>query len=91
MRKNDTRERCEVSHVISGCIHVINRGMPVVQMRKEMEKGTWRGQDKEAEAAKAAGLGTKPVPKPYMSVQYREDSMRTTGAVHIAAMRCWGQ
>lgn len=51
------------------------------QMRKEMEKGTWRGQDKKAEAAKAAGPGTKPVPKPYMSAQYREDSMRTTGAV----------
>ncbi|BDA49532.1 Peptidyl-prolyl cis-trans isomerase-like 2 [Coccomyxa sp. Obi] len=50
------------------------------KMRKEMEKGTWRGQDKEAEAAKAAGPGAKPVPKPYMTAQYREDSMRTTGA-----------
>lgn len=49
-------------------------------MRKEMETGSWRGQDKDAlEAAKAGGQGQKPVPKPYMSAQYREDSMRTTG------------
>lgn len=50
-------------------------------MRKEMEAGTWRGQDKEAlDAGKATAQGQKPVPKPYMTAQYREDSMRTTGA-----------
>lgn len=59
------------------------------QMRKEMETGSWRGQDKGAlEAAKAAGQGQKPVPKPYMSAQYREDTMRTTGDPVCFALGC---
>lgn len=49
------------------------------QMRKELEAGTWRGQAK-GEAAGAAGP-KKPVPAPYMSAQYKEDAMRTTGAL----------
>jgi len=49
------------------------------QMRKELEAGTWRGQAKDAPAAGAPGA-PKPVPAPYMSVQYKEDTMRTTGA-----------
>ena len=50
-----------------------------MQMRKELEAGTWRGQAK-GEAAGAAGP-KKPVPAPYMSAQYKEDAMRTTGAL----------
>lgn len=53
----------------------------IVQMRKEMEAGQWRGMDKEKAAAEqAAAQGSiKVAPKPYMSAQYKEDSMRTTG------------
>ena len=52
-----------------------------VQMRKEMEAGQWRGMDKEKAAQEqAAGQGSaKVAPKPYMSAQYKEDTMRTTG------------
>ena len=52
-----------------------------VQMRKEMEAGQWRGMDKEkAVQEQAAGQGSaKVAPKPYMSAQYKEDTMRTTG------------
>ena len=52
-----------------------------VQMRKEMEAGQWRGMDKDKAAQdQAAGQGSaKVAPKPYMSAQYKEDTMRTTG------------
>jgi hypothetical protein len=60
--------------------------MLCAQMRKEIEAGRWRGQDKEAAAAaENSKQGQKPVPKPYMSGQYREDAMRTTGLFKI----CW--
>ena len=52
------------------------------QMQKEIEAGRWRGQDKassDRDGGAAAGPAAKPVPKPYLSAQYREDSMRTTG------------
>jgi hypothetical protein len=50
-------------------------------MRKEMEMGQWRGMDKEKAAAEQAAAqgSTRVAPKPYMTAQYREDSMRTTG------------
>ena len=48
-----------------------------MQMRKELEAGTWRGQAKDAPDGKPGAK--KPVPAPYMSAQYKEDSMRTTG------------
>ena len=50
-------------------------------MQKEIEAGRWRGQDKggDADGGAAAGPAAKPVPKPYLSAQYREDAMRTTG------------
>ena len=48
-----------------------------MQMRKELEAGTWRGQAKDAPDGKSGAK--KPVPAPYMSAQYKEDSMRTTG------------
>ena len=53
----------------------------LVQMRKEMEAGQWRGMDKDKAAQdQAAGQGSaKVAPKPYMSAQYKEDTMRTTG------------
>ena len=46
-----------------------------------MEAGQWRGMDKEKAAQEqAAGQGSARVaPKPYMSAQYKEDTMRTTG------------
>lgn len=52
------------------------------QMQKEIEAGRWRGQDKDGAGggdADGKGGAAKPVPKPYMSAQYREDAMRTTG------------
>ena len=51
------------------------------QMQKEIEAGRWRGQDKagDRDSGAAAGPAAKPVPKPYLSAQYREDTMRTTG------------
>jgi hypothetical protein len=59
-------------------------------MQKEIEAGRWRGQDKEGAGAKegadgkeGAAAAARPVPKPYMSAQYREDSMRTTGALPV--------
>ena len=50
-------------------------------MRKEMEAGQWRGMDKDKAAQdQAAGQGSaKVAPKPYMSAQYKEATMRTTG------------
>ena len=53
----------------------------MLQMRKEMEAGQWRGMDKQklAEEQAAQQGSTKVVPKPYMSGQYKEDTMRTTG------------
>lgn len=45
-------------------------------MAKEMAAGRWRGQAKPEEAA---ATGKREVPKPYMSAQYREDTMHTTG------------
>ena len=55
--------------------------MVLVQMRKEMEAGQWRGMDKQklAEEQAAQGGSTKLAPTPYMSTQYKEDAMRTTG------------
>ena len=55
------------------------------QMQREIEAGRWRGQDKggDANGGAAAGPAAKPVPKPYLSAQYREDAMRTTGEL------CW--
>ena len=51
------------------------------QMAKDMAAGRWRGQAKpEGGAAEAGKDGKKPVPKPYMSTELREDTMRTTGA-----------
>ncbi|CAL5224657.1 g7376 [Coccomyxa viridis] len=52
------------------------------QMRKEMEAGQWRGMDKQklAEDQAAQQGAAKVAPKPYMSAQYKEDTMRTTGA-----------
>ena len=46
-----------------------------------MEAGQWRGMDKEkATQDQAAAQGSaKVAPKPYMSAQYKEDKMRTTG------------
>ena len=58
----------------------LNPCAPAAQMRKELEAGTWRGQAK-GEAAGGAGP-KKPVPAPYMSAQYQEDAMRTTGALN---------
>ena len=59
-------------------------------MRKEMEAGQWRGMDKEkATQDQAAAQGSaKVAPKPYMSAQYKEDNMRTTGdtAFHDAVL-----
>ena len=49
-----------------------------MQMRKELEAGTWRGQAKDVPDGKPGAK--KPVPAPYMSAQYKEDSMRTTGS-----------
>ena len=50
------------------------------QMAKDMEAGRWRGQAKPEQAgAEGAKDGKKPVPKPYMSTELREDNMRTTG------------
>ena len=53
----------------------------VLQMRKEMEAGQWRGMDKQklAEEQAAQQGSTKVAPKPYMSAQFKEDTMRTTG------------
>ncbi len=53
----------------------------LLQMRKEMEAGQWRGQDKQklAEDQAAQQGANKVAPKPYMSAQYKEDTMRTTG------------
>ncbi len=53
----------------------------LVQMRKEMEAGQWRGMDKQklAEDQAAQQGAAKVAPKPYMSAQYKEDTMRTTG------------
>lgn len=49
------------------------------QMAKDMAAGRWRGQAK-IDGAEANGKdGKKPVPKPYMSAELREDSMHTTG------------
>ena len=52
------------------------------QMAKDMEAGRWRGQEKpDAGGANGAAHGKKPVPKPYMSTELREDNMRTTGTL----------
>ena len=50
-----------------------------------MEAGQWRGMDKEMAAQEqAAGQGSARVaPKPYMTAQYKEDTMRTTGDAHL--------
>ena len=46
-----------------------------------MEAGQWRGMDKQklAEDQAAQQGAAKVAPKPYMSAQYKEDTMRTTG------------
>lgn len=54
-------------------------------MAKEMAAGRWRGQAKDSEEDKAR----KDVPKPYMSAQYREDTMHTTGRGTEAHL--WGE
>jgi hypothetical protein len=45
----------------------------------------WRGQARDAPAAAGGPGAQKPVPAPYMSVQYKEDAMRTTGAARAGA------
>ena len=70
-------------HHTSYMLVSLKTGAMAVQMRKELEAGTWRGQAK-GEAAGAAGP-KKPVPAPYMSAQYKEDAMRTTGMLCL----CW--
>jgi len=54
----------------------------LLQMQKEMEAGQWRGQDKQklADDQAAQQGANKVAPKPYMSAQYKEDTMRTTGS-----------
>ena len=47
------------------------------QMAKEMAAGRWRGQAKPSESPD--NNDKREVPKPYMSAQYREDAMHTTG------------
>ena len=49
------------------------------QMAKDMAAGRWRGQAKPDTAEANGKDGKKPVPKPYMSAELREDSMHTTG------------
>ena len=62
--------------------------MMPLQMRKEMEAGQWRGMDKQklAEDQAAQQGAAKVAPKPYMSAQYKEDTMRTTG--QLLCSRC---
>ena len=58
------------------------------QMAKDMAAGRWRGQAKP-EAADGAAKAGKEVPKPYMSTELREDSMRTTGRAPAAFAAMW--
>ena len=61
----------------------------VLQMRKEMEAGQWRGMDKQKAAEEQASQqgSAKVAPKPYMSAQYKEDTMRTTGDYSVTPER----